>query len=439
MTDRYADVRPIIVAESASTRFGGEAFLPLHYFRLLRRRGVEAWMVVHERTRGELEELLPDDRDRISFVPDAWVHLWAGRLGARLPKGVNEMTLGQISHGATQLVQRRILRDLVARVGATVVHEPTPVSPKAPSMTFDVGAPVVIGPMNGGMTFPPGFPGYEKSWEKGITKLVRGASGLANAVIPGKRKASVLLVANQRTRRALPPGACPRVIELVENGVDLSTFQATPARERSPRTRARFVFVGRLVDWKGVDFLLRALADASARVDMELDVVGDGVDRPKLEAMADRLGLRGRVAFRGFTPQAECAAILADADALVLPSLYDCGGAVVLEAMAMGLPVIATRWGGPADYLDETCGILIDPVNPDHFVAAIGAAMEKLARSPELARQLGAEGRRRIEAQFDWERKIDRIIEIYREAQREPLPAAAPMPGADAGAAPRVS
>src|SRR5262245_37126584 len=66
--------RVLLVAEHASARFGGEAILPLHYFRVLRARGVETWMIVHERTRDELTALFPTDKDRLYFVPDQPMH-----------------------------------------------------------------------------------------------------------------------------------------------------------------------------------------------------------------------------------------------------------------------------------------------------------------------------------------------------------------------------
>ena len=71
--------------------------------------------------------------------------------------------------------------------------------------------------------------------------------------------------------------------------------------------------------------------------------------------------------FHGFVSAGAMCRLLAGFDALVLPSLYECGGAVVLEAMAMGLPVIATKWGGPTDYLDEKTGILIEPTGRRKF------------------------------------------------------------------------
>ena len=103
------------------------------------------------------------------------------------------------------------------------------------------------------------------------------------------------------------------------------------------------------------------------------------------------------------------------ARALVLPSVHECGGAVVLEAMCLGLPVVATDWGGPADYLDDSCGILVPPTTRDALVSGFADAMRELATNPTLRKTLGDQGLRRIHEHYDWERKLDRMLEIYRE------------------------
>ena len=99
--------------------------------------------------------------------------------------------------------------------------------------------------------------------------------------------------------------------------------------------------------------------------------------------------------------------------ALVLPSLYESGGAVVLEAMATGKPVIATGWGGPVDYLDSSCGILVNPESYKVLVTGFAEAMQKLIDFPELAKTMGNAGRKRVVRDFDWQQRIDKVINIY--------------------------
>ncbi|OUC11631.1 MAG: group 1 glycosyl transferase [Alkalinema sp. CACIAM 70d] len=411
-------MRVIIVAEHASAKFGGEAFLPLHYFRLLRQRNLDVWLVVHERTRAELEQLFPDAHDRMHFVPDTWVHLLLFRLSRFLPRRIGEATTGLLMHLQTQSLQRRVVRQLVRQYDIDIVHEPISVSPKLPSLMYNVGAPVVMGPLNGGMNYPPAFRDRQSRVVDAFLTVGRWASNLANRLIPGRLRAKVVLVANDRTRKALPQGIQGKVIELVENGVDLTIW---PSREKPSIPQAsdpsvpRFVYVGRLIDWKGLDLLLaafRPVADATGAI---LEIIGDGAIRENLEAQAHAFGLRDQVIFHGWLSQPACAERLQQADVFVLPSLLECGGAVVLEAMAIGLPVIATAWGGPMDYVTPECGILVEPDSPADFVQGLTEAMLQLAQSSELRSRMGQAARQRVEQQFDWERKVDRMIEIYQQ------------------------
>lgn len=407
-------IRVAIVAENASRNLGGEAFDPLHYFRVLRSRNIEAHLVVHARTQAELQALFPEERSKMHFVSDTWLHKLLWHCQQLLPRRMGEVTMGLLNHLYTQSIQRRLVRQLVREHQLDVVHQPIPLSPKYPSLMFGVGAPVVIGPLNGGMEFPPAFRSRQSYFETLTVALGRLVSNFCNRLLPGKLYCQTLLVANERTKRALPAGVRGTVIELVDNGVDLSVWQPADTKAYEQNQGVRFVYVGRLVDWKAVDLLLEAFQPVAAQTSATLEIIGDGVLRQELEALTARLGLTDRVAFAGWLSQKKCAVELQQADGLVLPSLLECGGAVVLEAMAMGLPVIATNWGGPADYLDSTCGFLIDPTSTDSFVNGLTDAMLKLTQSPELRLSMGRAGQERVRKYFDWERKVDRILEIYQ-------------------------
>ncbi|XGV99339.1 MAG: glycosyltransferase family 4 protein [Leptolyngbya sp. BL-A-14] len=434
--------RVLIVAEHASAKFGGEAALPLHYFRVLRKRQIEVWLVVHERTRDELKLHLGKDFDRIYFVSDTFLHWLLWKIGRLMPLRLAYVTVGFASRLMTQVAQRALVKKVVQRHQITVVHQPTPVSPKEPSLIFDVGAPVIIGPMNGGMDYPTPFQYMQSRFVHLTLEAGRLVANCLNYLLPGKRRAAALLVANERTRAALPKGACACVIELYENGIDLSLWEQKLKRRDAASTgsssditvqRTKFVFVGRLVHWKAVNLLLQAFERVAQTLPVELEIIGDGPEYARLREQAIALGLlhsdtfqagnqvtpkqaqsSSSVTFLGWLSQTECAQRLQQSDVMVLPSMLECGGAVVLESMAMGVPVIATNWGGPSEYLNDSCGILVEPRSQELFVDDLALAMIRMATSPALRQAMGRMGYYRAVSQFDWDVKADIILEIYR-------------------------
>jgi len=409
-------MRICIVAEHASRRFGGEAILPIHYFERLRARGEDAWLVVHARTREELQAAFPLDRDRLQFIEDAWYHRLLFKFSRILPHRIAESTVSLLSVLITQHHARNIVIGLRDSVGLDIVHQPIPVSPRFPSLLYGLKLPVVIGPMNGGMDYPPAFRRSESILSRLYVLVGRQIAEFANIVFPGKKRAAAVIVANRRTRLALPRCIKAQIVELPENGVDLRMWAPPDKLNRdpaNPSNLARFVFVGRLIDLKSLDVVIEALHEVP---DAGLEVVGDGPMRKKWEDLASQLGLSSRVSFSGWLPQSECASRLRSARALVFPSICECGGAVVLEAMAAGVAVIATKWGGPADYVNSETGILVEPKSKPALIEGFAAAMRRLIAEPELARAMGLSGRRLVEREFDWEMKLNSMMDIYQHA-----------------------
>jgi glycosyltransferase involved in cell wall biosynthesis len=413
MTRRAEDLRVAIVAENASFKFGGEASIPIHYFYRLRARGIHTHLVVHDRTQSELASLFPTESDYIWYVRDRWFHRLLWRVSRYLPDSLYQATCGAFMVLVNQFIQRKILRDLILRDRINVIHQPIPVSPKIPSLIYGLGVPVVIGPMNGGMNYPPAFRAADSLSTRVFISIGRGCANIMNSLIPGKKRADVLLVANDRTRHALPENVTGSIVDLSENGVDLELWKPSYFDDVVPY---RFIFLGRLVTLKRLDFAIRALATLPGIL---LQVIGDGEMKEEWAELARNLGVADRVHFLGWLPQVECAAKLRGATALLLPSIHECGGAVVLEAMAAGIPVVAVAWGGPVDYLDESCGILVHPTGEDAIISGFRAAMSKLVSDRTLAKRLGAAGRRRVEERYNWERKVDGVVEIYLQITRQ--------------------
>lgn len=413
-------LRILIVAANASARWGGEAILPLHIFRGLRRAGHEAWMCVGRETKPELDELLGPDGERVFYIDDTRIHAVSRRIQAYLPTRIGSYPFYFVGVLATQLRQRAVVRDLVEKLSVDVVHQPTPVSPKMPSLLPDVPAALVIGPMNGGMEYPPGFRFLQPRMVRALKNFSRGLSNPLPPFINAKRRAECLIVANERTENRLPARVRGRIISMIENGViaELWDREMPESGEPNPESQAfELVFIGRLERWKGPEWAIEAVARASKVVDCRLKIIGELLDeRQRLAARAADLGIESSVEFLGWLSQDRCAELLNKADALVLPSVYECGGAVVLEAMAAAKPVIAASWGGPADVLDPSCGMLVEPRDPVSLVEGIEQAILRLANDRGLCARMGQAGRAKVLAEYTWPMKIKRYVEIYREA-----------------------
>ncbi len=407
-----AQPRILIVCEHASNRFGGEAMLPLNYFVLLSQRLPQVHLITHIRTRNSIEAIPDVNTEHIHYIPDTWLHIWLNKLSGFIPDRLALASTGALMHLITQLYQWRIARRIIRQYGIDVIHEPAPVSPRQPSMMFGLGVPVVIGPMNGGMDFPPAFRHMTGRVEKTLYRVMRGLTDLYNVCLPGKFFADILLVANARTRQALPALHRGKIIELVENGVFAHKIIQHP-RQYQQQDRPVALYVGRLQDWKAIDILIDALRQCQ-NGQLRLRIVGDGPERTNLQHRA--ADLTDRIEFTGAIPHDRIMDEYDRADMFLLPSIRECGGAVVLEAMARGLPVAATNWGGPADYITAETGLLIDPLSREHLVTQFALAMDNLAANPSLRKQYGTAAVARIRQEFTWEDKIDRMLNIYAQA-----------------------
>ncbi|HEY7300651.1 MAG TPA: glycosyltransferase family 4 protein [Xanthobacteraceae bacterium] len=411
-------IRVLIVAANASAQWGGEAVIPLHIFRGLRAAGHDAWLCVGSETKAELDELLGPDRLRVVYVEDARKHAFFRWLDAHSPQWVApRYTYYYLSTLSTLLAQRSTVLWLIGSLGIQIVHQPTPVSPKSPSFLFGLPVPLVVGPMNGGMEYPPGFRFMEVRAVRWVRSAGRLLAGAINWLAPGKLHAARLLVANERTARALPAGVSGIITQMAENGIEFGQWSRSLSEAPSEGNASfRLIFIGRLEAWKGAQWLLEGFARAANRIDCRLTIVGEFKDAlQRLENEARRLGIASRVEFVGWQPQARCAQLLAEADALALPSVFECGGAVVLEAMASARPVIAVDWGGPGDYLTPECGVLLPATDPARLVHDIEKTIVELGKDRDRCRRMGLAGRARVIAEYTWPARIDHLVSIYRE------------------------
>jgi len=221
-----------------------------------------------------------------------------------------------------------------------------------------------------------------------------------------------IVAVSDATRIALvSQGYPPARTITVHNGIE-ETSSAEPARLEPAPPGPVLLHVGRLCDVKGQLELISALARLS-RIDVTVLLVGEDIETGgaytrMVEREAAELGVADRVRFLG--RRDDVPALLAAADALVLPSSIEGLPLVVLEAMAAGKPVVASSVGGtPEAVVDRETGLLVPPKDVEALVRAI----DVLLGDPELARRLGEAGRRHVREHFDADAAARRILGLY--------------------------
>jgi glycogen(starch) synthase len=195
---------------------------------------------------------------------------------------------------------------------------------------------------------------------------------------------------------------------VIPNGVEATDFvSANPESRWEPYVLA----VGRLVPQKAFDVLLDAFASGRL-AGLNLVFVGDGFERGSLEARAAALGLRARVRFLGSVDRARLSGLLCGARAFALPSRGEAFGIALLEAMAAGVPSVATAAGGiPELVRDGENALLVEPENP----SALADALARVVRDAALRERLAREGRKTA-AELNWNRIADRYEKVYVSA-----------------------
>lgn len=201
-------------------------------------------------------------------------------------------------------------------------------------------------------------------------------------------------------------------IEIIPNGVDVELFRPPadpPAAD--PEAPVELLSVCRLIECKGLQYLLDCLAGLRTDRRWRLTVIGTGSYRETLERRSRELGLDGRVEFAGVLPHQELPRRYGGAAAFLLPSYGDACPQTAIEAMACGLPVVATRASGVHHYVDDGVnGFLVEPRD----AGALEAPLEALIDQPELAARMGRASAEKAHASFAWRSVAERLLDFYR-------------------------
>ena len=337
--------------------------------------------------------------------------------------GAGWTTLAALSVPLYYLFEHYIWQQYGSRLAAgefDIVHRMIPLSPTTPSLLAakcrEIGVPFVVGPLNGGLPWPKGFDGARRK-EREWLSYVRDAYKLLPGYRSMRSNASAMIVASRDTLRQMPREFHNRCFYIPENAIDPTRFARhapRPPRQPGDRRPLQVIFLGRLVPYKGADMLIEAAAPLVKAGRIALNLVGDGPQMEELKQLVDRLGVADGVKLSGWVDHRQVQQYLVDADLFGFPSIREFGGAVVLEAMALGVVPIIVDYGGPAELVTAKTGYLLELGTRAQIVARLQQTLTHLADNPAEIDAKRGPAERRARELFTWENKARQVLDVYR-------------------------
>jgi glycosyltransferase involved in cell wall biosynthesis len=292
----------------------------------------------------------------------------------------------------------------------------TPVLPSPFAFCLRKGPiPFVIGPLNGGLPWPPGFRQLDnqKEWVSNLRNLFRYLPFARSTY----RHAAAIIAASSHTYAEFAPYR-DKLFFVPEPGIGRSLCYGD-SRNPDPGAKLELIFVGGLVPRKACDLALRAAAPLLRSDLARFTVVGDGPERNRLEQLTRSLGVEKAVLFCGWLSHAEGLKHLRSADVFVFPSLRDNGAGVVFEALGTGAVPVVADFGGPGDIVHAEVGYKVALTTENDIVAQMEKILMELAHNRDHLEQLRRQGMAYVQERLTWEAKAESVTRVLTWAVRE--------------------
>lgn len=381
-------------------------------------------LVTHVRNKAALEKAqAPVFDSRIIYIDTEW---FAGPLYClakkTFPRSEHSVFLvSSLDYFVFDFAAYRQLKKLMTEGQLwDILHRVTPITLAAPTRLGHLGIPTVLGPLNSGLSDPTGFKQILKQEGTWLSKL-RQISYLLDPLLGSSRNAQRILTANNVTKACVASRYHHRCLTVPENGISLSQFQSTPWPDApDSETPLNVLFVGRLTPVKGLNMLIQAVAKMHHMGgNVVLNIVGDGPMYQEWTALSKHLGVQHVVHFHGAQPHERIAGYMQACHVFCLPCIRESGGAVLLEAMASGRPVIALNHGGPGEIINSDVGAVLPLSRPEQVIYDLAETLMAIPENPALWRMKGAAGVHRVEETYSWNAKLNMVDKVYTEVLQE--------------------
>ena len=282
-----------------------------------------------------------------------------------------------------------------------------------------LGVAYVRGPGGGGHRTPKGFgseyPLGGRVWEQ-VRSVGQWIFRHDPVYIRGQDRARAILVCNAESAATMKDRWSHKTHLFPVSGFSAGDMNvAVKADEDSGHFRV--VTAGSLIRVKGFGLAIKAFAEfTNGQPQTELVIIGSGPEERRLRALVEKSQLQDKVHFIPWLNRDELLAQMASADVFLFPSLRDGGGTVVVEAMALGKPVVCLDNGGPGFHITDDWGMKIAPTAPEEAVHRLAEALRLLYQSETLRVDLGNSARERVKKFYQWDKLGDRLMKIYLDA-----------------------
>jgi glycosyltransferase involved in cell wall biosynthesis len=421
-------LRALLLADSCNPEWPSLPVVGYKYARALA-EVCDVTVATHVRNRENIEKA--GDRGwRVVYVDNEYVAAPLYRLATWMRGGEEvawstNMMMAYPAYVAFEWEVMKRFRSELEAGAFDVVHRLTPMSPTLPSwIAGRTPQPFVLGPLNGNLDWPDAYRAEMAREREGLRRL-RGLYRHLPFARRTMRRSDAILAAFRHTAEDLDAADPARIVSFPEVGFDAGLFRSDRPAEPN-RGKLKFLFAGRLVPYKLSEAAVRAFAESEELRRHSLHIVGDGPERPRLEALIARHSLEDCVRLEGRFPQAEVADWMRRCDVFVFPSIRELGAGVVVEAMASEMFCVVVDYGAPGALVAEDRGAK-EPLAPlDALTPALRAALERAAADRDALRRKAAAARRYAEERFSWEVKARMTEHVYRWVLRGAPPEAKP-------------
>jgi glycosyltransferase involved in cell wall biosynthesis len=379
-------------------------------------RGIEVHVLVAKRNQDPIEaELRANPIANLHFAYVSVPNDWAKK---------NEA----LHYVYWQIEALKAARELAGKFEFQLAHHVTYASVHVPSQLWRLGIPLVFGPVGGGQTAPASMLSYfgaEKPRERLRTSLTKAlkCSALHRQWL---RRMAVVLAANHDTFMLVQALGCTNISLMCDTAIPSSYFAERPRNVEEQGETLRLLWTGQMRTRKALPLALDALKEV--RRNVTLTIAGDGMEPRAVHQMIQNRKLQHRVFWKGSRlTHAELRTAYAEHDAMLFTSLRDSFGSQVLEAMAMGLPIICLDLHGVHDFVPRACSIKVSVSTPEETVRDLAGAIEEYSLLPATRKNQMSMHAWNFAKTLSWSARAELVETLYQEVltRTTPLEAAA--------------